>query len=316
MQPLRYRGGQLQPFAALSRPSLTVLLVDTADSRIRTASSRTHTADTIMASVSRKLVPYERHLLERRLVEHPNHRDSGLRGRGGAGFPSDLKWSFMNKLGWENDNDKSLRTLLIRKLSPRYPDVNADEGEPGTCKDAITEAYKAGVVGTNACYSGYWFDVYLRRGAGVYIRGEETILIKSLEETQGKPLLRKWVFHCRSWLSSIAVTSEAEGTTFWGSSIIPGGCSVPVPSINRGPAGLGTGAVVGMHNSTNIDAAIVRFSSAGHTDGRLTVLLELTKREGHTICALGDAAAQWPIQGLMRHFRPEVETFAALHRAG
>lgn len=50
-------------------------------------------------------------------------KDSGLRGRGGAGFPSGLKWSFMNKPGWDKDP------------RPRYLVVNADEGEPGTCKD-------------------------------------------------------------------------------------------------------------------------------------------------------------------------------------
>jgi len=149
-------------------------------------------------------------------------KDSGLRGRGGAGFPSGLKWSFMNKPGWEKDP------------RPRYLVVNADEGEPGTCKDreilrgdphklvegclvagramnataayiyirgeffqeashlqqAITEAYKAGFIGKNACGSGYGFDVYLHRGAGAYICGEETALIESLEGKQGKPRLK------------------------------------------------------------------------------------------------------------------------------
>ncbi|THU91196.1 hypothetical protein K435DRAFT_863638 [Dendrothele bispora CBS 962.96] len=146
-------------------------------------------------------------------------KDSGLRGRGGAGFPSGLKWSFMNKPNWQNDK------------RPRYLVVNADEGEPGTCKDreimrgdphklvegclvagrgmnanaayiyirgefyqeashvqqAIDEAYKEGLLGPNACGSGYAFDVYLHRGAGAYICGEETALIESLEGKQGKP---------------------------------------------------------------------------------------------------------------------------------
>ncbi|OBZ71539.1 NADH-ubiquinone oxidoreductase subunit, mitochondrial [Grifola frondosa] len=132
------------------------------------------------------------------------HKDSGLRGRGGAGFPSGLKWSFMNKPGWEKDP------------RPRYLVVNADEGEPGTCKDreilrgdphklvegclvagqashvqqAITEAYKNGLLGKDACGSGYSFDVYLHRGAGAYICGEETALIESLEGKQGKPRLK------------------------------------------------------------------------------------------------------------------------------
>ncbi|KAG5641073.1 NADH-ubiquinone oxidoreductase 51 kDa subunit, mitochondrial precursor [Asterophora parasitica] len=149
-------------------------------------------------------------------------KDSGLRGRGGAGFPSGLKWSFMNKPGWEKDP------------RPRYLVVNADEGEPGTCKDreilrgdphklvegclvagramnataayiyirgefyqeashvqqAINEAYAAGLIGKDACGSGYSFDVYLHRGAGAYICGEETALIESLEGKQGKPRLK------------------------------------------------------------------------------------------------------------------------------
>lgn len=147
---------------------------------------------------------------------------SGIRGRGGAGFPSGLKWSFMLKPGWEKDP------------RPRYLVINADEGEPGTCKDreilrhdphkliegcliagrsmgaqvayiyirgefveearntqeAIYEAYKAGLIGRNACGSGYDFDVYVHRGAGAYICGEETALIESIEGKQGKPRLK------------------------------------------------------------------------------------------------------------------------------
>ena len=130
-------------------------------------------------------------------------KTSALRGRGGAGFPSGLKWSFMPK---ESDG------------RPSFLVVNADESEPGTCKDreimrkdphkliegcllagyamraraayiyirgeyfneavvldeAIHEAYSAGLIGKNACGSGYDFDVYLHRGAGAYICGEET----------------------------------------------------------------------------------------------------------------------------------------------
>lgn len=147
-------------------------------------------------------------------------KDSGLRGRGGAGFPTGLKWSFMN--GKKPDG------------RPRYLVVNADEGEPGTCKDreimrkephkliegcllagramnattayiyvrgefyneigtlqqAIDEAYAAGLLGNDACGSGYAFDVYIHRGAGAYICGEETALIESLEGKQGKPRLK------------------------------------------------------------------------------------------------------------------------------
>ncbi|CAG0915826.1 unnamed protein product [Notodromas monacha] len=146
-------------------------------------------------------------------------KKSGMRGRGGAGFPTGVKWSFMQK---------------PRDGRPHYLVVNADEGEPGTCKDreimrgdphklvegclvagsamgacaayiyirgefynescimqrAINEAYKAGLLGKNACGSGYDFDVFMQRGAGAYICGEETALIESLEGKQGKPRLK------------------------------------------------------------------------------------------------------------------------------
>src|SRR5712675_1815200 len=145
-------------------------------------------------------------------------KESGLRGRGGAGFPAGLKWSFMPK---ESDR-------------PTYLIVNADESEPGTCKDrdilrndphkllegcvlagagmgctavyiyirgefyneaqrlqaAIEEAYAAGLIGKNACGSGYDIEVYLHRGAGAYICGEETALLESLEGKKGQPRLK------------------------------------------------------------------------------------------------------------------------------
>lgn len=145
-------------------------------------------------------------------------KDSGLRGRGGAGFPSGLKWSFMTKPPGSPPDPR-----------PKYLVVNADEGEPGTCKDreilrgdphklvegclvaghamgaraayiyirgeffaearaleqAIFEAYKAGLLGKNACgVQGKDFDVYVHRGAGAYICGEETALIESIEGKQ------------------------------------------------------------------------------------------------------------------------------------
>ena len=146
-------------------------------------------------------------------------KKSGLRGRGGAGFPSGLKWSFMPKT---SDG------------RPSYLVVNADESEPGTCKDreimrhdphkllegcliagvgmrasaayiyirgeyvnerinlekARKEAYAAGLLGKNACGSGYDFDVHIHYGAGAYICGEETALLESLEGKQGKPRLK------------------------------------------------------------------------------------------------------------------------------
>ena len=144
---------------------------------------------------------------------------SGLRGRGGAGFPTGLKWSFMPQ---ENDG------------RPHYLVVNADESEPGTCKDrdimrnephkllegcllagfaigahacyiyvrgefirerealqvAVDEAYAAGLLGKNAAGSGWDYDIYVHHGAGAYICGEETALIESLEGKKGMPRLK------------------------------------------------------------------------------------------------------------------------------
>ncbi len=143
---------------------------------------------------------------------------SGLRGRGGAGFSTGMKWSFMPK----------------QSALPSYLVVNADESEPGTCKDrdilryephkliegaliagfairahvgyiyvrgeyyreaqilqeAIDEAYKAGLLGKSAAKSGYDFDLYVHVGAGAYICGEETALLESLEGRKGMPRLK------------------------------------------------------------------------------------------------------------------------------
>ncbi len=140
---------------------------------------------------------------------------SSMRGRGGAGFPTGMKWSFMPK-----SSDK-----------PHYLVINADEGEPGTCKDrdimrhephklvegaliagfaigahatyiyirgefhreihhvqkAVDEAYAAGLIGKNACGSGWDFDVIIHAGAGAYICGEETAMLESLEGKKGQP---------------------------------------------------------------------------------------------------------------------------------
>lgn len=144
---------------------------------------------------------------------------SGLRGRGGAGFSTGLKWSFMPK---KSDG------------RPHYLVINADESEPGTCKDrdilryephkllegallasfavgahvcyiyirgeyyheslvlqhAIDEAYAAGLLGKNAAKSGWDLDIYLHRGAGAYICGEESALLESLEGRKGQPRLK------------------------------------------------------------------------------------------------------------------------------
>ncbi len=374
-------------------------------------------------------------------------KDSGLRGRGGAGFPTGLKWSFMPK-------EKSDR--------PSYLVVNADEGEPGTCKDrdmmrhdphklvegcliagfamgacaayiyirgefsheadvleaAIAEAYEAGLIGKNACGSGYDFDCYVHRGAGAYICGEETALIESLEGKKGQPRLKPpfpanvGVWGCPTtvnnvesiavaptilrrggaWFAGIGRPNNTGTKVFcisghvnkpcnveeemgipmrelierhaggvrggWDNllAVIPGGASVPVlpknicddvlmdfDSLKAVQSGLGTAAVVVMDKSTDIVKAIARLSkfykheSCGQCtpcrEGtgwmwrvmerlvtgnaraeEIDLLLEVTKQvEGHTICALGDAAA-WPIQGLIRHFRPEIERRIATYQ--
>jgi NADH-quinone oxidoreductase subunit F len=143
---------------------------------------------------------------------------SGLRGRGGAGFPTGMKWSFVPK-----DNPK-----------PKYLVCNADESEPGTFKDrlliekdphaivegtlisayaiqshtafiyirgelvfgtarlerAVEEAYQAGYIGKNILGSGYDLDLIVHRGAGAYICGEETALLSSLEGSRGWPKVK------------------------------------------------------------------------------------------------------------------------------
>ncbi|MCJ0902751.1 NADH-quinone oxidoreductase subunit NuoF [Rhodococcus sp. ARC_M6] len=145
-------------------------------------------------------------------------KDAGLRGRGGAGFPTGLKWSFIPQ-----GDDK-----------PHYLVVNADESEPGTCKDmplmmatphtlvegviiaayairaakafiyvrgevvpvlrrlqtAVAEAYAAGYLGRNILGTGFDLDLVVHAGAGAYICGEETALLDSLEGRRGQPRLR------------------------------------------------------------------------------------------------------------------------------
>ena len=173
-------------------------------------------------------------------------RESGLRGRGGAGFSAGMKWSFMPK----EVGDR-----------PHYLVINADEGEPGTCKDreimrhdpmkliegaliasfamsahvaycyvrgefyretealqrALDEAYEAGLIGNDACGSGYKFDFFIHRGMGSYICGEESALIESLEGKKGQPRSKPpfpanvGVFGCPTTVNnveSIAVVPE------------------------------------------------------------------------------------------------------------
>jgi NADH-quinone oxidoreductase subunit F len=173
------------------------------------------------------LATYERHegyqALRKALTMPPADlvqltKDSGLRGRGGAGFPTGMKWGF----------------LPPPDGGPRYLVVNADESEPGTCKDiplmmaapqfliegvaitsfaigcthafiyvrgevvhvyrrllrAVEEAYAAGYLGKNILGSGFDLDVTVHAGAGAYICGEETALLDSLEGRRGQPRLK------------------------------------------------------------------------------------------------------------------------------
>jgi len=366
-------------------------------------------------------------------------KKSDLRGRGGAGFPAGLKWSFMPK----------------NSGKPHYLVINADESEPGTCKDreilrndphlllegclvagfamqahtcyiyirgeyynessnlqkAIDEAYVASLIGKNACGSKWDFDIFLHRGAGAYICGEETALLESLEGKKGQPRLKPpfpagaGLYGCPTTVTNVETVAvvptilrrgaqwfagignpKNTGTKIFSISghvnnpcnveeemgiplkeliekhaggviggwdnllaVIPGGASVSLipksicdnikmdfDSLQGVQSGLGTAAVIVMNKTTDIVEAITRLSyfykheSCGQCtpcregtgwmfrimkkmiDGNvhhedIDKLLDVTKQvEGHTICALGDAAA-WPIQGLMRHFRPEVE---------
>ncbi|TPG12669.1 NADH-quinone oxidoreductase subunit NuoF [Sphingomonas oligophenolica] len=371
---------------------------------------------------------------------------SGLRGRGGAGFPTGTKWSFMPKEPQVGKGGADRPNFLV---------INADESEPGSCKDreimrhdphkliegaliagyamraraayiyirgeyireaevlfaAVAEAYDAGLIGKNACGSGYDFDVFVHRGAGAYICGEETAMLESLEGKKGQPRLKPpfpagaGLYGCPTtvnnvesiavvptilhrgadWFSSFGaennrgtklfqisghvnkpcVVEEAMSIPFrqlidehcggirggWDNllAVIPGGSSVPlVPAkdIMDAPmdfdglkavgSGLGTAAVIVMDKSTDIVRAISRISyfykhescgqctpcregtgwmwrvmerlRTGEADiSEIDTLQQVTKQvEGHSICALGDAAA-WPIQGLIKHFRPELE---------
>ncbi|MDK9722750.1 MAG: NADH-quinone oxidoreductase subunit NuoF [Rhodospirillales bacterium] len=367
-------------------------------------------------------------------------KTSGLRGRGGAGFSTGMKWSFMPK-------EVGSR--------PHFLVVNADEGEPGTCKDreilrhdphklvegcliagfavqahaayiyvrgefynealhlqaAIDQAREAGLIGKNACGSGWDFEVYVHRGMGAYVCGEESALIESLEGKKGQPRLKPpfpagiGLYGCpttvnnvesiavvptiarrgAAWFSSFGRPNNAGTKLFcisghvnkpcnveesmsiplreliekhaggvrggWDNllGVIPGGSSVPVltkdicdtvlmdfDALREVRSGLGTAAVIVLDKSTDIVKAIARLSyfykheSCGQCtpcrEGtgwmwrmmermvtgeaeleEIDMLDEVTRQvEGHTICALGDAAA-WPIQGLIRSFRPEME---------
>jgi NADH-quinone oxidoreductase subunit F len=170
--------------------------------------------------------------LRRALTAHPDQlialvKDSGLRGRGGAGFPTGMKWSFIPQL-------KPGERPTGPGAKPKYLVINADEGEPGTCKDiptmmadphaliegciitsyairanfcaiyirgealhcirrvrnAVEEAYAAGYLGDDILGSGFDLDIVVHAGAGAYICGEETALLDSLEGRRGQPRLK------------------------------------------------------------------------------------------------------------------------------
>src|ERR1700721_791529 len=100
---------------------------------------------------------------------------SGLRGRGGAGFPTGLKWSFMPK---ESTDGR-----------PSYLGVNAHESGPGALRGGVDQAYQAKLIGKDSI-NGWPFDLYVTHGAGAYICGEETALLESLEGKKGMPRLK------------------------------------------------------------------------------------------------------------------------------
>jgi NADH-quinone oxidoreductase subunit F len=375
-------------------------------------------------------------------------KKSGLRGRGGAGFSTGLKWSFMPQ----------------QDPRPSYLVINADESEPGTCKDreilrhephkliegallaavaigahtgyiyvrgeyyreaevlqaALDEAYAVGLLGKNAAKSDWDFDLYVHRGAGAYICGEESALLESLEGKKGFPRLKppfpatSGVYGCPTtvnnvetiavvptilrrgadWFLSLGRPNNAGTKIFcisghvtapctveeemgislkdlidkhaggvrggWDNlkAVIPGGSSVPLlpkgicdtvlmdfDSLHAVQSGLGTAAVIVMDQSTDVIKAIARLSKfymhescgqcspcregtgwmwrmmerlvLGHAErSDIDKLEEISHQiEGHTICALGDAAA-WPVQGLIRHFRPELEERIRAHAEG
>lgn len=174
-------------------------------------------------------------------MDHSNHEGLGPSWSRWCRFPEWAQVELYEQTGMGKGSSVwfyplKLYAYLIfsNTISPRYLVINADEGEPGTCKDreilrgdphkliegclvagramnataayiyirgefyqeashvqqAINEAYAAGLIGKNACGADYSFDVYLHRGAGAYICGEETALIESLEGKQGKPRLK------------------------------------------------------------------------------------------------------------------------------
>ncbi|KAF8761421.1 NADH-ubiquinone oxidoreductase chain 2 [Rhizoctonia solani] len=340
---------------------------DTEASRTKTESSQTHIVDTTMASrVPNLVASLPRGQRRRRRTRHVQRREI-MRG----------------------DPHKLVEGCLVAgramNASAAYIYIRGEfYQEASHVQQAINEAYRAGLIGKNACGSGYDFDVYVHRGAGAYICGEETALIESIE---GKPRLKPpfpadvGLFGCPTTVANVETVAVSPticrrgGAWFAGFGrgneyplkdliekhcggvvggwdnllgIVPGGSSVPIlpkkmcedmdfDSLKDAQSGLGTGAVIVMNKQTTSSRpfpdsprSFYKHESCGQCtpcregttwmmnmmarlehgrahEREIDMLLELTKQvEGKTICALGDAAA-WPIQGLMRHFRPEVE---------
>ncbi|EDX03906.1 GD22602 [Drosophila simulans] len=398
-------------------------------------------------------------------------KTSGLRGRGGAGFPSGMKWSFMNKPGdgrpkaWHlqdreimrHDPHKLVEGCLIARRAMgaqaayiyirgefyneepalrseisahppavRLSDADAPWAQLPTLIVRVSTSFQHATGHAEppswsdwkkACGTGYDFDVFMHRGAGAYICGEETALIESLEGKQGKPRLKPpfpadvGVFGCPTTVTNVETVAVApticrrggvwfasfgrtrnSGTKLFNISghvnrpctveeemsiplkelierhcggvtggwdnllgVIPGGSSTPIIPKNvcddvimdfdgliAAQTSLGTAAIIVMDKSTDVIKAIARlisfykhescgqctpcregigwmnkimtrFVKGDAQPAEIDMLWEISKQiEGHTICALGDGAA-WPVQGLIRHFRPEIEKRMQLH---
>jgi NADH dehydrogenase (ubiquinone) flavoprotein 1 len=220
--------------------------------------------------------------------------------------------------------------------------------------EAIYEAYKAGLIGKNACGSGYDFDVYVHRGAGAYICGEETGLIESLEGRPGRPRLKPpfpanmGLYGCPTtvtnvetvavsptilrrgpqWFASFGRKNNAGTKLFCISGHVNNPITVeeemsislkelieksvdPIAAIRRLSHFYkheSCGQCTPCREGTGWMESILNRMETGKADmAEIPMLEEISRQiEGHTICALGDAAA-WPVQGLIRHFQPVVE---------
>src|SRR5205823_4193986 len=284
-------------------------------------------------------------------------KESGLRGRGGAGFPTGLKWSFMPK---ETDRPSYLvvnadETGLLEsvegkkgqpRLKPPFPAQVGLYGCPTTVNNVETIATAPAILKRGAT----WFASFGRprnTGTKIFCISGHVEQPCNVEEEMGIPMRELIERHAGGvrggWDNLLAV--------------IPGGSSTPClpapvcdnvlmdfDSLVAEKSGLGTAAVIVMDKSTDIVRAIARLSQfykhescgqctpcregagwvwrvmermvAGNASvAEIDTLYEVTKEiEGHTICALADGA-MWPVQGLIRHFRPEMERRIQEYRA-